>query len=55
MAKFQKHSVCPTCDKTHEECADAESCESWKTSYEICIIFGTRPAKPEFNISGAFK
>ncbi len=40
---------CENCKKTHENCADGRQCPKWRLSYDVCIVFGTRPPKPGFN------
>lgn len=35
---------CSECKKTHEKCADGRKCPKWRLSYDVCVVFGTRPA-----------
>ena len=39
---------CSNCEKTHEKCADGKKCPKWRLSYEVCVVFSTRPPKPGF-------
>jgi len=43
MARSQNTSktTCPVCKKIQEDCAKAEQCQKWKTSYRVCMAFGT--------------
>lgn len=47
MAK-KNSSRCPKCNETYEKCGDKQVCSSWRTSYDVCIIFGTRPFRIGF-------
>lgn len=40
---------CGKCEKTHEKCADDRKCPKWQLSYNVCVVFGTRPYKPGFS------
>jgi hypothetical protein len=52
MAKLSPKN-CPKCSEKHEKCADNQKCPSWRTSYEVCIIFGTRPFRLGFRGAAA--
>lgn len=47
-AKTPQKSSCPKCKKIYEKCADEETCTTWRISYNVCIIFGTRPFRSGF-------
>ena len=49
MADQLRGNQCRKCKKTHEKCADGKRCENWRISYDVCIIFGSRPAKAGFD------
>lgn len=55
MAKKRGTSCCQQCNQTYEKCADAETCTNWKTSYDVCIIFGTRPFRIGFSGAAVFR
>jgi hypothetical protein len=44
-----RSNQCSKCENTHEKCADGRRCKKWRRSYEVCIVFGTRPFKPGFS------
>lgn len=44
----KSNAVCNRCNKPYERCAKAETCENWRLSYEVCIIFGTLPYRRGF-------
>ncbi|AVD99476.1 hypothetical protein SEA_BING_54 [Streptomyces phage Bing] len=39
---------CGNCKQTHEKCADSKNCPKWRVSYDVCVVFSTRPPKPGF-------
>lgn len=55
MAKKSGTSKCLQCTETYENCADKETCKKWKISYDVCIVFGTRPFRTGFNGAGFFR
>jgi hypothetical protein len=36
-------NCCQECNKTHEQCADGQTCKKWRVSLHVCEVFGTRP------------
>lgn len=48
MGTKPRGNQCGKCEKTHEKCADSKQCPKWRLSYEVCVVFGTRPPKPGF-------
>jgi hypothetical protein len=44
--KQLRNNQCDACEKTHEECADGNSCSKADISMHVCMMFGTRP-KPK--------
>jgi hypothetical protein len=46
---------CPNCNEKLEKCADKEKCPRWRTSYDVCIIFGTRPFRTGFCGASIFR
>lgn len=49
MGTKLQSNQCNKCEKTHEKCADGRRCKKWRISYDVCIVFGTRPCKPGFS------
>lgn len=48
MAKYKVEIGCRNCKKPHEKCADERKCPNWRISYNVCMVFGTRPHLPGF-------
>lgn len=46
MKSKLRGNQCTKCEKTHEECADGNSCPKADISLYVCMMFGTRP-KPK--------
>lgn len=55
MTAKSKQSNCPKCNNRYEKCADGETCPKWRISYDVCIIFGTRPFRSGFSGAGIIR
>ena len=56
MARSQNTSKtkCPACKNIQEDCAKAEKCAKWKTSYRVCMAFSTVQASDQ-NLEGRMR